>query len=318
MSFGIRAYNDNSEVLISSDLKNLHFFSKITSATSTDQTTTSFGGRKLHTYRVANMSTIPVPFVYMAANNEAGVISVKPTRNSSNQIVDESYDIIVLTDGTEPTLYIFADATSVSSTDQTGMVVYNSDGSAAFDSRARPLAITQTAFLSHPSSPVSSFSNSGLDAKECRSNGNSTHSTRFTPNTQVVHNVVLPTKPMFFYFSIAQAQKQTTLTASEEECDGVDGYGNCVGAKRNYFWSSTYWAFYRETIKWTTSGSGQIITQYTMSHYDCNYYNTVNGSFIGIGTGGSSDDGGTWPYGNQVVNTTDSSVCIVGDASRYD
>jgi len=308
MSFGLTARNDANEVIISSELKNLHFIQKLTSPSSSASQTTGFGGRWIHTYTVTNCPTIPVPFFHMGANNEVGITSVKDQGNST-------WDIEVLTDNNTPTLYVFADATAVQSDQGHGMIVYNADGSAAFDSRARPLAINNTITTAAPSSPISSFSPGGLDGKYCASNGNSTHSSGFTPDTYNNYGAALPSKPMFFYFSLAQCEREATYTASEEECDGVDAYGNCAGAKRNYFWSSTYWAFYRATLSYPDAANVRV--QYTTYDFDCHWYQQTDGSFVGIGTGGSSSSDGAWPYSNETLNVA-SNIVIIGDAARYD
>lgn len=309
MSFGINAYNDSNEVIISSELKNLHFITKLSTPTSSDGQTTSFGSRWIHTYTVTNCPTVPVPFFNMSANEEVGITAIK-TGATTN-----SWEIEVLTNNVTPVLYIFADATAVSSNDTQGIIVYNADGTAAFDSRARPLAVNDTLITTAPSSPISSFSASGLDCKYCNSNGNSTHSSQYTPNTSVNYATTLPEKPMFFYFSLAQCEREASFTCGEEECDGVDAYGNCVGAKRLYSWTSTYWAFYRATLSYPNTASVNL--QYTMYAYDCAWTSSTDGSFTGIGTGGSSDSGGSWPYSNLTLNTADN-VVIIGDASRYD
>jgi len=308
MSFGLTALNDNNEVIISSELKNLHFIDKLTTPISSNSTTTGFGGIKIHIYRVNNCPTIPVPFIHMAVNEEAGVTAVR-------NIDSTTWDIEVLTNNHNPDVYVFADASAVSATNNHGLIVYNADGAEAFDSRARPLAVTNATNITPPSSPRSPFSPGGLDAKFCNSNGNSTHSSGWTPNTSNDTSLTLPAKPMFFYFSLGQAELEASYFANEEECDGASVKGNCVGFVRRYSWTSTYWAFYRATISYPNTST--LRSQWTTYAYDCHWQYSTNDGAFGIGTGGSSSAGGAWPYSNETINLSDK-ICIVGDASRYD
>ena len=310
MAFGINAYNDANEVIISSELKNLHFIDKNSSPYSTVGSTLDFGARAILTYRVNNCPSIPVPFMYMPANRKAAITAVR-------QINSSTWDIEVVTNNHTVTLYIFADATSVQSDEGQGIVVYNADGSAAFDSRARPLAITDAGNVSPPSTPRTVFAPTNLDPKYCNSVGNSWHQDGFRPTseTNIPLSTSLPSKPMFFYFSLAQAELEAAFTASEEECDGGSVKGNCVGIVRRYFWQSNYWAFYRGTMSW--SNSSNIQTNWVAVNWDCYWREEKDGGIIGIGTGGSSSAGGAFPYSNETINLAPGLI-IAGDASRYD
>ena len=307
MAFGINALNDFGEVIISSELKNLHFIAKLTTPESSTSFT-GFGGSAVHIYRVNNCPTIPVPFIHMLAGNEAATTAVR-------SVDATTWDIEVVTNNNIPTLYIFADATAAIVDSDFGMNVYNADGTAAFASSARPLAVTNAVNITPPSSPRVSFSPSSLNAKYCADNGGSSMSSSYAPNNNIDYPVALPEKPMFFYFSLGQAELEASWSASEEECDGFDAKGNCVGSKRNYSWTSTYWAFYRASITWTANGI--VRSLWTTVNYDCYWTSSTNGSVLGIGTGSSSGSDGTWPYSNETINLAPN-IAIMGDASNYD
>ena len=308
MSFGLTAFNDNNEVIISSELKNLHFVVKLTTPTSSTSGFTGFGGSRLHTYRVSNCATIPVPFFHMNPNEEVGVTAVRNVNSTT-------WDIEVLTNNITPTLYVFADATAINSAENFGLIVYNSDATEAFDSRFRPLAINATQNVSPPSAPRNSFSPPSLDPKYCNSNGNGSHSSGWTPDKNIDYSITMPAKPMFSYFSLGQAELEASYTASEEECDGASVKGNCVGFVRRYFWQSNYWAFYRATISYPNTST--LRSQWTTTSYDCYWQESTNDGAFGIGTGGSSSAGGAFPYSNETINLA-ATTCIIGDASRYD
>jgi len=309
MSYGFIAYNDNNDVLVSSDTRNLHFLGKYTTPTSTITSFDTHGGIRHWKYTV-NASVTPVVFMYMPTTDYYGV--VRTTQNGTTQ-----YDIEVIRSGTSsttPDLYVFADPRASTATDQYGMIVYQDDGTAAFDSRLSPLAITGGATVTHPNNPKGTISSS-LNCKNCGSSDSAAGSV-FAPDQYNTYTVTgQPDKPMFFFASLAQSEREVTHYCREEECDGFDAYGNCVGAYRVYEWHSYYWCFYRGGISWDndqTLKAGWIANQ-----YGCRWTYSKDSAFIGIGTGGSSGSGGTWPYSNQTLNLQNNAV-IIGDASRYD
>lgn len=210
-----------------------------------------------------------------------------------------------------PEVYVFADPRAFNPTDGYGMLVYRNDGTASFDSRISPLVVTGGFSVNPPSNPRNAAV-PPLDAKNCSSNDVDA----FTPDNYNTFYPTIPgTKPIYSFASLAQAQKEAAYYAGEEECDGFDTYGNCVGAKRLYTWNSRYWCFYRAGIKKT--GASTVTCGWMAVEYGCNWDYSVDGSFIGIGTGGSSGTGGTWPYSNETLNLASTAV-ILADGSLYD
>jgi hypothetical protein len=123
------------------------------------------------------------------------------------------------------------------------------------------------------------------------------------------------TKPIYFYPSLAQSQREYTFYEYEEECDGLsDPYGGCIGIQREYRWRSSYWAFYRSGVKRVGDSlqCGWITVQ-----YGCNWDYQKDKAFLGIGIGGDSGQGGTWPYSNETLNLRATAV-ISADGTRYD
>jgi len=308
MSYGFIAYNDNNDVLVSSDTRNLHFLGKYTNPTSTITSFDTHGGLRHWKYTVA-ASVTPVVFMYMPTTDYYGV--VRTTRNGTS-----NFDIEVIrsgTSGTTPDLYVFADPRASTATDQYGMIVYQNDGTPAFDSRLSPLAITGGTSVTHPSNPTGSISSS-LDCRNCNSS-NSASGSVFAPDQYNTYTIASqPSKPMFFFASLAQSERQVFHQCSEEECDGFDVYGACIGSGRYYYWESTYWCFYRGGISWN---DGTLRAGWIANQFGCNWYYRKDSDFLGIGTGGGSGAGGSWPYSNQTLNLQNNAV-IVGDASRYD
>jgi hypothetical protein len=293
-------------MLISSEFKNLHFVQKKTSPDYIDSNSNGlFGGSKVMRYRFS-LSETPVPFFYVPSGNSCAVTAV---RSVSSGV----WDIEVVTDGANPEIYIFATAAVTTSSDSYGVQVFNNSGEVTFDNRATPLMVTGLLSVSQPTQPSSSYSSAGLTASNCQTSVN-TYSGSFIPNNSTAYSTSLPTKPLFFFSSNAQAEREIHVSRRDTVCDGVSVKGNCLGIRRDYDYDSYYWAFYRNTISWS---SGSVQSGWCVANWGCHWKYQADSYFVGIGTGGSSGSGGSWPYTNENVNTFNNTV-IIGDASYYD
>lgn len=310
MTYGFLALNNNNEVLISSETRNLHFVGKAY----LDRTIKAFdyyGGLRHWAFRIA-CNVTPVPFFTMPTSDFYAVAAV---RNAGGNV----WEIEVIRSGTAdsvPEVYIFADPRGFSSArDSThGMQVMAEDGSLAFDSRLKPLIVTGGTNVTHPSNPRPAFPY-GLNPKNCNSS-TADSGGMFAPDQWNTTSIpAVPAKAMYSFPSLAQAERQATYSASEEECDGGTVKGNCVGVQRNYSWTSTYWAFYRGGIR--MGGNTQLQSGWLVVSFGCNWTYAKDSAFIGVGTGGDSGDGGSWPYSNETINLTAASV-IISNASLYD
>ena len=305
MSNGFIAYNNANEVLISSETRNLHFIGKA-SGPSVTNSSGSYGGFVELTYTIYCPVT-PVPFFTLPTGDYYGIAGIKPTGGNW-------WNIVVIRSGTSasyPEVYVFADPRAAASNSTFGMVVYRNDGTPAFDSRLRPLAVSGGTAVSHTSNPRISIP--GLSDWQC-SSGNDTGA--FTPDTENGPYGVgsMPAKPMFHYSSLAQAERQASWSGYDEDCDGFDVYGACLGFSRTDEWTSTYWAFYRGGVR--RSGS-EVYAGWITVRGGCWWQSWSDSDFIIIDTGGGGGSGGTSPYSNETINLYSSAV-IVGDASRYD
>jgi hypothetical protein len=304
MSQGFVALNNANQVLVSSDTRNLHFVQKISGPDEVVYSSDNYGGMRRWRYR-ATCSVTPLPFITFPTSDYYAVSRI--TNEGGGQ-----WDIEVIRSGTDssyPEMYIFSDPRASTATDSHGMIVYRDDGSPSFDSRLRPLAITGGLAITHPSNPKPSFPY-GLSARYCQSDAGGV----FAPdqyNSYTLSNQ--PSKPMFFFASLAQAEREGTYTDRQVDCLGSDKLGICI-TRTVYNWRSTYWAFYRGGVSFSgsTLNAGWIVVQ-----FGCNYSYSQDDSLIGIGIGGSSGGGGSWAYSNETLNLSSASV-IAGDASRYD
>lgn len=304
MSQGFVAYNANNQILISSDTRNLHLVSKLNSPSVTNQSN-AYGAFRELTYYV-NSSVTPVPFFTMPTGDYYGIAGIR-------HIGGITWEIRIIRSGTSgvyPEVYVFADPRAVANADTHGMIVYRDDGTAAFDSRRQPLAVTGGTAVAHPSNPRSYIPT--MSDWQC----SSSPVTQFSPDSEngPYDAGSISSKPMFHYSSLAQAERQATWSGYDEDCDGIDLYGNCLGFSRSDEWTSTYWAFYRGGIR---SSGNQLYAGWITVRGGCWWSSWSDSGFFGIDTGGGSAAGGVAPYSNETINLSAAAV-IVGDASRYD
>lgn len=255
MSYGFLATNNSNQVLVSSDTRNLHFIQKLTAPFATDLSTDYFGGIRKWRYR-ATVKTAPMPFFTMPTSDFYGITQI-------TQIDANTWDIEVVRSGTStttPELYIFADPRGVDATETYGMIVYNEDGTKSFDSRLRPLVAFGASTVNHPAVPRAT-SNYVLTADYCGA-GIDSRSGVFEPDANAYNSYPIigaaATKPMYFFASLAQSERESFSYRSDDDCIGLDAYGGCIGYGTDYQWWSWYWCFYRGGIRIGYDPSGPI------------------------------------------------------------
>jgi hypothetical protein len=307
MSYGFLAVNNNNQVLVSSDTRNLHFVGKYTWPSSFIKNESGYGGINIVNYRVT-CNVTPVPFFTMP--NSSDFYSI----GRISQVDSTTWDIEVVKSGAAtdyPEIYIFSDPRGATSSETHGMIVYRDDSTPSFDSRLRPLAITHSFNITQPSAPRVSIAG-GLSARYCESTP--AQGDFFLP-TEVNSVAVsqMPDKPMFFYASLAQAEKEDAKYESDEDAFfGIFGF-----LYADYYeWWSTYWAFYRGAVR--KPSSTEIQAGWLTINHDCNWaYRKDSGGFFGFLGGGGSRTGGIQPYSNETINLSSTSF-LIANASRYD
>lgn len=307
MSHGLLALNNNNQVLVSSDTRNLHFIGK----PALHETRNSFdthGGCRIFVYRVTSPFPI-LPFFTMPTEDYYGVVAIR-------SIAASLWEIELLRSGTSttmPEVYVFADPRASTATDSHGLVVYMDDGTPAFDSRLKPLTVAGGFSVQQALNPITALAY-GLNPKNCDTS-NAAAGGAFAPTQYNTYTpTITPSKPIFSFASIAQAEREATFATTERECDGISVKGICSGVSRVYNWTSTYWSFYRGGISRVGS---EFRAGWVIVAFGCNWTYSKDTSLIGIGIGGDSGVGGAWPYSNESLNIVSSPV-IVSDGSRYD
>lgn len=333
MSYGFLALNDDNQVLISSDTKNLHFAGKATPPTSAAFSFDNHGKhQELHyTITLPNRTSIPVPFFTITLNTGffsiAGVVGVdygaawETTKRWTIKIIKSGN----LQLGNLPEVYIFTDPSAIPVSGSYGFQVFNADGTVSFDSRARPLAVTGAYSAIPQLNPLSSTSAVTLSATECADINNNA----FTPvnATGIGMGYVSehPSKPMYHFNALPQTQREIAFSQSSSSCTGISGYGECLGYVSSSSVLSTYWCFYRAGIgKLSVLGSGsqqlqRIECGWIPVQAGCHWTSSSSGGFFFniFGPGSSTSTGGAFPYSNETINLVAQDI-LVADANRYD
>ncbi len=262
-------------------------------------------------------------------DNPSATETISGSRHYFFRVIQQYYELTSGSSGNAPSgsygsaqipkLVVFTDARAVSSTETYGLRVFKSDGTSAFDSRKKPLLVRNTITVTHPST-ASGASGSGLSARNA-GGPISTWSNNFTPS-QFTNNTVstMPTNAMFLYTTVTQVHQQASRTEVEEECDGFDIKGNCVGGKRFYTWRSTYWVFYRGGIKRVSTT--RIDSGYIMDEYNAYHSRTTQSSFFGVSgvfSSGGFSEAGKWPWDSGQINASGTGIntIVIADATNY-
>jgi hypothetical protein len=303
-TYGFLSTNGNSQVLISSKTKNLHFLGKATYY-QTLQATNSYGGIRRWSYRIVCITT-PVPFFTTPTPESYAILRM-------TVVAPDTWEIEIIKSGTSdtrPEVYIFTEANGqIIPNTSWGMRVLNETSGVTYDSRLGPLVVKAGGSITQPYDPLTSVPPPGaLDAAYCQSDAGPYLGPAAT-SVSSIGGVPSITKPITNYQSISQAQRQFQVSFVRRT-----GFFK----RSTYVYHSYYWVFCRGGISVGSSGSTLNVTSgWVAVDYSCNWTYSKESQFIGIGIGGNSRTGGTWPYENTSINMASVSF-IVSDGALYD
>ena len=296
MAYGFLAKNQNSEVIISSQAKNLHYVGKA-DLNRTINSKDTYGGLRRWAFRIDMLEVItPIVFHTVPVAAYYGIVRMSIYSGTI-------WEIEIIRSGnsiTVPEVYVFSELTVAHqkkfAQESYGFLVMNDTAGITYDSRFRPLLIK--AGIDEVKPPNNAILDSAIPSYSpyyCSSGS----SAGFTPTQSTPYNQNLSlsiTKPIISYSSISQCAKQYTFTAGSD--------------------SSTYWGFWRAGVKLElnvpASGQFRITAGWVTVEYGCNY-TTSNGFYY------SPDGtyGGTWPLSNQSINNNNVPV-MISDGALYD
>jgi hypothetical protein len=160
MTEGFIAYNDNNNVMVSSDIENMHYGGKATRTGSSSglgsfpsyagSSSGKIEGRCIHTYTFVSAGE---PLVFIRPSNYSLWHAVIQQSKSGS-----TWTFKVLQSGTTsqpPDLHVFVRPSQLPApTDTHGLKVFLSSGTTAFDSRLNPLTIVDGGVSQPPSDPT--------------------------------------------------------------------------------------------------------------------------------------------------------------------
>lgn len=343
MAFGFQVTNNDRQLIVSSDTKNLHFIGKAQyqgiifqeDEMSWNSGQWWYGAGWLPTYgwgvgttiwRFAiTCNSIPVPFYSQPGWQFMGIIGVTPV-GGNVWYIDIAQDGGVAV-AIPPEVYVFAEVSGYPGVlgESHGLQVLGADGSIAFDSRLKPLTVAGGALVAPPVPPAGNietterpqignwdgYTNETMIYQTMRASSELFIAREFS-STPVV---VTPIKPIFNYYSIANAEREHYSYTSWSVTDE----GKMTSSTESWQYRAWFWNFYRSGIQSTgdSIACGWISTDHGY-RYTSDYAQSDN--WMGMWTydeNSGSAAGGTWPFTNRTMNTQPMSV-IIADGSLYD
>ena len=329
MSYGFLAVNNSNKILITDTMENLHFAGKPT-LQGNDSASENYGSFPEYGEVSGEATSFDdldgrIIFTYTFTHSGTPIVFIKPTDYSrwhavlTQSVSGTTWTIKVIASGTStsnpPILYCFVNAeNSTGSTEDYGMIVYQSNGNRAFDSRYSPLAVTGGGTITPPSDPTNSTgtpTQTGTHARGSVHGWNYAtldHDFRSTNryNSQAISGTY--TNLMFSAPSIAQAVYERVMLGYKPS--DIPFYQG--GGTQDHYSTATWWVFYRNTFRIRNgnfdAGWTNLLAGFAFSS------NHEGGGWFGGGSGGTTT--GTRPYNPKTINLT-SNAFLIADATRY-
>ena len=311
MAFGIHTSSDNGDLLISSDIKSLHYIGSPT-YTGVQLRYDKYSGSRVYRYTITSDAT-PLIFIRPANVNKFYAVLTHFQSGSS-----WTYDVIGSgTVDEPPTLHAFAALSGNGSSAETfGLLVRNELGERTFDSREKPLAMLDVISAIPPSVPMdggaTSLGNIELGWHGCSESSyrtvmewdftsDDTHTDYTYASTN--HN----SNYMFAAPSIAQSAWRRN--GNHYHCDGCS---NWAKADEHHNATANLGVFYRQAYKLTSTNlqAGWCsVKEFWYLYADKSSWAPWNSECNTEGSFGI-------PFSQKTINRVSNSV-IIADATNY-
>lgn len=317
MSQGILVKNDSGHILVSSDIRSFHYLGKATKQKTVLSGLTSFpdynisdpddvlSGRRVWQYRIETAYT-PIFFIKPSDYNQYyGVL---------HQYKDSIYwyvEIIGSGNVAAPKVFAFTDPRAIPTpADTHGVQTFLSNGTEAFDSRKKPLAITTAAEVIPPSIPC----DGGQPTEESGFGWNDRNldhdfTSEDTYNSYSVSNMPSTDEMMFAAPAIAQAVYSRIKQGYK--CSPIPWYQG--GGCQSHYSEAIWWAMYHQGYKLLPNEVRAGWCVYAAGYY---FYSRYSGGGWFGGGGGSAEEGNA-PYNDKTINR-DYGAIIIANAAHYD
>ena len=212
---------------------------------------------------------------------------------------------------TIPELYIFSNPGSAPTPhDPEGLQVRDSSGIALYDSRTRPLLVTDVQTVQQPTHPTGTIDCSALPADS--SKGFTDHSSALVPTEIHTQTLTSPANPAYFY---------NTKTMGENECHRVLSEGTSVFYGTNFVHHNTkYWGVYRGGIGRINNNTSSVNAGYIVVDQGAYYSEQDTSTYVAGLTefGQTPGPGGmSAPFQNSTINNAPETAISI-DTSIYD
>lgn len=325
MAYGIDVRNGSNHLMISSDVRSLHFKRKATYIStpltgltnfpsySGDDGQVTLSGRHLHVYQVSGISAGVTPMFFIKPSNYDyfhGILNVIETSSGF-------WSIYVLQSGptsSPPEIYVFTVAQDVLASDRAsgtlgthGIAVYNQNSQLMFDSRRGPLAVVAANSVQPPNYPCdggypgatsTSWNDTNLDFNFKSDNSYYSYTTDYSGFSRG--------DLMFSAPSIAQAVYSRQKNGFKRSC----GFFDC----QDHYSTAVWWAMYHQAYRltsdqkvhagWCVYAAGY---QFTSSWESDGWFNWNSGGNIQTGDR---------PFNDVTINLSPNTI-IIANASHY-
>lgn len=304
-TYGFRAYNDANQVLISSDLENLHYGGKATYG-GLASSMAEYGGHQIHTY---TFTTTGLPLVFIKPIFYDRFYAVL-----THKQVGSLWTFDVIHSGTtdaHPDLHIFVTPKDLSApTEQYGMQVFLENGDPSFDSRLSPLSISGGGVCRPTTCPP----NDGCTPNSERQTDWNYNVLDWDFNTDQSFNAyalngLVHTDLMFASPSLAQSAWIRRYYG--EKCS--DKPYPQSGCQKHESWVS-WGVFYRNAFRLTSTTFDAGWIPLAHNYFFSSQYD--DGGWFG-GGGGSSTVGAPMPFVQKTINLVDNAY-ILADVRLYE
>ena len=312
MAYGISVKNSSGHILVSSEIESLHFAGQASYVSTPYTGLTSFpnysssdpqnvlSGRCITRYRI-DVSDTPVFFIKPDDYTRYhGVL---------NQWESGGYwyvDVIQSGGTQDPAdVYAFVKPSSLTPSGSYGIQTLLPNGSTAFDSRLKPLAITYAASMTPPSIPCDGgqpTAQSGYAWNDTNLDHDFTSDDTYTQSSSGTLNSV--TNLMFSAPSTAQAVYSRVKHGHK--------VSHWFFNTQHHYSTAIWWAMYHQAYKLVSGNIRAGWCPYTAGYYFYSVYQS-GGWF---GQGGGSAVSGSAPYNDKTINLSANTI-IVANAEHY-
>ena len=313
MSQGILVKNDSGHILVSSDIRSFHYLGQARRTTTVAYGLTSFpdyteddpddvlSGRRIWRYKIETSYT-PIFFIMPSDYNQYhGVL------NQYQNGTDWYCEVIGSGNVVAPEVFAFTDPRAIPTpSDTQGVQTFLSDGTEAFDSRKKPLAIVTAAEVIPPEVPCDGGEPTEEDGFGWNDkNLDHDFTSDDTYNSYSVSNMPSTDGMMFAAPSIAQAVYSRVKYGFKRSCSRYQG---C----QDHWSTAIWWAMYHQGYKLLPNEVRAGWCVYTAGYYFYSAYE--DGGWFGGGSGSAEE--GDAPYNNKTINR-DYGAIIIANASDY-